>query len=68
MQGGRSQADVGDEELDAKDDEKTLHGQKGQRARTAHRKHEVKRGSAGQGRDQSDQSPQAQVSNRRAAW
>ena len=43
MQGGRSQADVGDEELDAKDDEKTLHGQKGQRARTAHRKTDTKR-------------------------
>lgn len=42
-QGGRSQADVGREQQDARNDEKALHDQKGQRARTAHRKSETKR-------------------------
>ena len=41
----RSQADDGKAQIDARDDEDTLHRQKGQRAHTAARKHEVKRGS-----------------------
>ena len=41
----RSQADDAAAQREAKDDEDTLHRQKGQRAHTAARKHEVKRGS-----------------------
>ena len=41
----RSQADDAAAEREAKDDEDTLHRQKGQRAHTAARKTEVKRGS-----------------------
>jgi hypothetical protein len=43
----RSQADDGKAEIDAKDDEDALHRQKGQRARTAQHKGEVKRSKAG---------------------